>query len=187
MTEFWKDIEGYEGLYQISNMGRIKSLPKICGVRSSKEKIIRTFRNHSGYELATLCKDGNQKHFQVHRLVATTFIPNNDSKPQVDHINRIRNDNRVLNLRWVTNKENSRNSSTNNLVTYKGKTKSIVEWSEEYKINPITLQARIFRYGWPVERALTEIVSKSNGAKQTNLNRTKVGLNSDGRNQERRS
>lgn len=68
MIEVWKDVEGYEGLYQISNMGRVKSLPKICGVRSSKEKILRTFRNHSGYELVTLCKNGVRKHFQSEDL-----------------------------------------------------------------------------------------------------------------------
>lgn len=159
-NEIWKDIEGYEGLYQVSNLGRIKSLPKMCGVRMGKERIIKCFYNHSNYTMVTLSKDGIQKHFQVHRLVAANFIPNTENKPQVDHLNRIRNDNRVENLRWVTVSENSRNTESNNIIEFNGDKKTIIEWSEITGINPITIQARIFRYGWSVEDALTIIPRK---------------------------
>ena len=100
MNEIWKDIVGYEGLYQISNLGRVKSL------KFGKEKIMNSLKNSNGYLSICLSKGGIQKRYFIHRLVALVFIPNPDNKPCVDHINGIRTDNRVNNLRWCTNKEN---------------------------------------------------------------------------------
>lgn len=104
MTEIWKDIEGYENLYQISNMGRVRSL------RYGKSKILKNSVNKGGYCVVCLVKNQTYKSFYVHRLVATHFIPNPDNKPHIDHINTIRTDCTVINLRWVTNKENHNNS-----------------------------------------------------------------------------
>lgn len=70
MEEVWKDVVGYEGKYQISNKGRVKSLPKMCGVRWDSGRILKPFTNKDGYLIATLSNNNTMKHFQVHRLVA---------------------------------------------------------------------------------------------------------------------
>ena len=102
--EIWKDIEGYEGLYQVSNMGRVKSLDY---KHTGKEKIMKLFKNKKGYLQINLSKNNEQKFFTVHRLVALAFIPNQLNKPFIDHINTVKDDNRADNLRWCTAKENA--------------------------------------------------------------------------------
>ena len=168
MVEVWKDVPGYEGLYQVSSTGNVKSLPKMCGFRKDKGKILSPFINTSGYELVTLCKNNNQKHFQVHRLVAMAFIPNINNKPQVDHINRVRTDNRVENLRWVTVSENGCNMCLNQLVTYKGESKTVGEWSKICGIKQGTLYNRIFIHGWSVEKAFSKpTIKRTKGVRQS--------------------
>lgn len=107
MEEIWKDIEGYEGEYQISNLGRVKSLERFVPFSSHKKLIkeqIRVSRvGKNGYEYIGLRKN---ERYTVHQLVAKAFIPNLENKPCVDHINGNRCDNRVENLRWCTHKEN---------------------------------------------------------------------------------
>ena len=109
MKEIWKTIEGYPS-YMVSNMGRVK---RIEGYDSSghyrKEKMLSPKTNKCGYHEYALCKDGKMKHFTAHRLVALAFIPNPENKPCIGHINCVRSDNRLENLRWVTNKENHNN------------------------------------------------------------------------------
>lgn len=100
--EIWKDIEGYEGRYQVSNDGRVKSL----GVRG---KILSPCFDTHGYYIVSLSKNGIVKKQKIHRIVAKSFIKNPDSKREVDHINTIRTDNRVANLRWATTRENANN------------------------------------------------------------------------------
>ena len=99
--EIWRDIEGYEGLYQVSNMGNVKSL------KFGKEKILRLRKDKGNYLYVGLYKNGKGKNYYVHRLVAETFIQKIAGKDFVDHINGIRDDNRIDNLRWCTSKENS--------------------------------------------------------------------------------
>ena len=110
--EIWKDIEGYEGLYQVSNMGRVKSLERRVnsglinsGYSTVKTKILKSNLNTYGYPFVGLCKNGVTKRVSVHILTAKAFIPNPENKPTVDHINAIRTDGRVENLRWFTYKE----------------------------------------------------------------------------------
>ena len=111
--EIWKDIEGYEGLYQVSNMGRIKSLEKTCNSYNGKSEFCRTVKERiraqtftSGNYLHTcLSKNGIHKTQRIHRLVAKAFLDNPLNKETVDHINTIRTDNRVCNLKWATQSE----------------------------------------------------------------------------------
>lgn len=106
--EIWKDIKEYEGLYQVSNLGRVKSLNY---KRMGKEKILKSTKRNN-YPFVVLCKDGSPQNYYIHRLVAQAFIPNPDNKPCIDHINTDRTDNRVENLRWCTQKENCNNPIT---------------------------------------------------------------------------
>ena len=125
-NEIWKDIKGYEGWYQVSNLGRVKRLKKVhCNHGKTniveREHLLIPQKDRKGYMVVILSNNGkSRKHFKVHRLVADAFIDNNDNKPQVDHINRIKTDNCVENLRWVTNSENQYNSSKTNWLNYKG-------------------------------------------------------------------
>ena len=113
MKEIWKDVIGYEGLYQVSNLGRVKSLDRFCiDGRKRYGQIMKQVITNGGYFAVGLRKGKGQKRYLVHRLVAEAFIPNTDNKPCVDHINTIRTDNRVCNLRWCTYKENCNNSKT---------------------------------------------------------------------------
>ena len=109
----WKPVTGYEGLYEVSNMGVIKSLNFR---RTGEEKILSTSKDTSGYYFVTLFNKGSRKECRVHRLVAEAFIPNPEYKPCIDHINTDRTDNRVENLKWVTHKENSNNQLTKNKI-----------------------------------------------------------------------
>lgn len=112
MKEVWKNISGYEGLYQVSNLGRIKSLPhkvynKLIGEYISKEKILKQGSLVRGYKGVGLYKNGKEKTQKVHRLVAEAFIPNPNNYPEVNHKNEDTSDNRVTNLEWCTSKYNS--------------------------------------------------------------------------------
>lgn len=114
--EVWKDVVGYEGLYQVSNLGRVKSLEREVwnhqGYTTKKERILKQSFDSKKYLIVRLCNRDNQPCFKVHRLVTKAFIPNLENKPFIDHINTIRTDNRVGNLRWCTAHENNINPLT---------------------------------------------------------------------------
>ena len=99
--EIWKDIEGYEGLYQVNNLGRVKRYYK-----NSKEKILKPFSNRDGYLNVKLYKEGKSKQSKVHRLVAQAFILNPEDKPEVNHKDEDKTNNKVENLEWMTRREN---------------------------------------------------------------------------------
>lgn len=102
MMENWKDIEGYDGDYQVSSLGRIKSF------KNGKEKILKLQKQKTGYLTINLCKNGKMKNSRINRLVAEAFIPNPENLPEVDHINSDKTDNRVENLQWISHVENNR-------------------------------------------------------------------------------
>lgn len=124
-NEIWKDIEGYEGLYQVSNMGRVKSFNI-----NENGKILKQGTTKKGYLYVILYKDKKTKPMRVHRLVAQAFIPNEDNKPQVNHINEIKTDNRVENLEWMTNEENN-NFGTRNKRAAKACAKPVLQYDLE--------------------------------------------------------
>ena len=115
--EIWKPVIGYEGFYEVSSLGRLRSVDRIdVNTEGDKRllsgKIIKLHKDSHGYLIAVISKNGVHKTVKIHRLVAMAFIPNPDCKRFVDHINTIRDDNRVENLRWVTARENNLNSIT---------------------------------------------------------------------------
>lgn len=107
--EIWKEIKGYEGHYQISNFGRIKS------IKQTEDKILNNLKNGRGYLKIDLCKKGTRKFLFLHRLVAIHFISNPKNKPCINHKNGIKSDNKVQNLEWVTYSENMFHSYKNGL------------------------------------------------------------------------
>jgi hypothetical protein len=113
MTEIYKDIKEYEGLYQISNFGNVKSLPKGDGngnrTRVLKQEVM--ICSHTTYRRVTLSKNGKTRRFQTHRLVADAFIPNTDNLPVVNHIDNNGANNKVENLEWVTFADNMAHSA----------------------------------------------------------------------------
>ena len=139
--EVWRDVVGYEGLYKVSNLGRVRSFDWkiiITGVQKQpvdgirKGRILNPSENPKGYFDVTLHKDKKPKRVRVHRLVAQAFIPNPENKPYIDHINTIRTDNRVQNLRWATQKENCNNKLTRKHIS---EAKIGKKYSEERKMN----------------------------------------------------
>ena len=98
--EIWKDINGYEGLYQISNLGRLKSF------KCTNIKILKPILTSAGYPSYFLRKNNIIKQYLLHRLLAISFIQNTKNKPCINHINGIRNDYSIENLEWCTQKEN---------------------------------------------------------------------------------
>ena len=119
MEEIWKDIKGYEGLYKVSNLGRIKSLERKVWNRFQyvikKERILEPRYNGKGYVTYALFKTGKRKEFKGHWLVLSNFVENIENKPQINHINGKKDDNRVSNLEWCTNSENQKHAIANGL------------------------------------------------------------------------
>lgn len=118
MQEVWKSINGFEGLYEVSDLGNVKSLERVNYYpdgrihQKKKEKFLKLKPNNKGYIMVVLCKDGKTYPRVVHRLVAEAFIPNPEGKPNIDHIDTNPTNNAVDNLRWVTQKENALNPLT---------------------------------------------------------------------------
>ena len=136
--EIWRPIVGYEGLYEVSNYGRVKSIKRIIKkVRLGNEfssiqnEIILKYNcDRYGYLKVGLWKDAKCKKFFVHRLVADAFIPNKENLPQINHINEIKTDNRVENLEWCSASYNTNYGNRNKTVSIKN-SKSVLQLTKE--------------------------------------------------------
>lgn len=119
MVEQWKELHQFPG-YKISSKGRLFSCAKknahLGGFRYSKKRMLKQRPDHKGYLWSGITVNGQSNHVTIHRAVAIAFIPNPENKPQVNHINCIKTDNRVENLEWCTNQENRNHAVKNNLV-----------------------------------------------------------------------
>lgn len=110
MQEIWKDIKGYEGSYQVSNLGRVRSLTRkvntFCGIRTTKGKVLKPLKTKNNYLRVDLKQHQNDKYVSIHRLVAKTFIPNPKEYPIVNHKDGNSLNNKVDNLEWCTQSHN---------------------------------------------------------------------------------
>lgn len=104
--ELWKDVVGYEGYYQVSNLGNVKSLDRVISTGRYHGRVMKLTIKRKGYKSVNLTKDGKGTVKPVHRLVAIAFIPNPENKPFVNHLDETPGNNNVDNLEWVTAKEN---------------------------------------------------------------------------------
>jgi hypothetical protein len=130
IEEIWKPVKNYENLYEVSNIGNVRSLNRIIKDKNGIIKIIkgknhRLYTTKSGYVSTSLYKNSEQKVYRVHRLVAEAFIPNPDNKPFIDHIDTNPSNNVPQNLRWVTAEENANNPLTKARVDAANKKRAV--------------------------------------------------------------
>jgi len=148
--EVWKDIPGYEGFYQASNIGNIKSLERTVitkwGYKTNKERILKPSILPNGYFAVVLCIYGKRKQFYVHQLVAMAFLGHSPClfKLVVDHIDNNKLNNKSNNLRLITNRENSNQKHLNCSSKYVGVRKSGKKWRADIRINKIKVALGTF-------------------------------------------
>lgn len=123
MEEIWKPVENYLGLYEVSNMGNVRSLGRMKwngkGYHKIPEKILKPTNNGRGYLFVWLCKEGKRKMYKIHRLVAEAFLPNPSNLPILNHKNEIKTDNRAENLEWCSYSYNNNYGDRNKRVAEK--------------------------------------------------------------------
>lgn len=170
MEETWKDIKNFEGLYQVSNLGRVKSLTRIRSNNNCvyRGRILKSQLNNCGYEMIPLCKESKRFLKSIHRLVAQAFIPNPDNLPEVNHLNG-KNDNRAESLEWNSKSDNMHHATKNKLIRkgenvntakltqiqvkeirnkYKPRHYTMKMLAEEYGVCHATIQKIIYLTNW---------------------------------------
>ena len=142
--ENWKDIENYEGLYQVSNEGRVKSL---SNDKTRKEKILKPAADGGGYMYVNLYKNGQKKSHKVHRLVASAFIDNSDNLPEVNHIDEDKTNNNLENLEWCSHAFNINHGTRNERVaeSQRGMAKPWVAEALSISIDMLTKDGELIR------------------------------------------
>lgn len=134
MKEIWKDVIGYEGLYQVSNLGKMRSLDRYINNNSRiqfiKGQNIKTSKGTRGYVMVHISKNSRKKYASVHRLVAKAFIPNQENKPYINHINGVKTDCMADNLEWCTLKENQQHAIRTGLR----KTKKVNQYDKDNRL-----------------------------------------------------
>lgn len=171
--EIWKDIQGYEGIYQISNLGNVKSLSRTiyrkCGNYISKEKLLKQHVGTTGYYIVDLKKNGKRRTFKVHRLVAKAFLSELKDKPFVNHKDGDKLNNSVSNLEWCSQQENMQHAVSTGLKPafkiskqklkedYIDNVMSIVQIANKYKTTKSKIWYNIKKYGLnKLDRNLTQ-------------------------------
>ena len=139
--EVWKDIKDYEGLFQVSNWGRVKSLGN--GRTYKTSRIRKLYTNKYGYLQVQLCKDGKRKWFRVNRLVAIAFLENPEGKTEVNHIDEDKTNNRVDNLKWEWHKDNINHGTRNERVS-----KAMTNGKLSKRVLQLSLDGKLIRE-WP--------------------------------------
>jgi len=145
MREIFKDIPNYEGLYRVSNMGQVKSLNRKANnghnIRTVKEKILKQQLNKNGYKYVFLYKNGVSKTYKTHQLVAIVFLNHkpNGMSLVVDHINNVKTDNRLVNLKIITSRVNCSKDVKNKTSSFTGVfwSKSNKKWRARVQVNGI--------------------------------------------------
>ena len=176
--EIWKDIQNYEGLYQVSNLGRVKSLPKTWvgykgGLCKHNGFVITPQSNRQGYKATYLSKNGIKQRFSIHRLVAYHFVENLNNYPIVNHLNGIKDDNKAENLQWCTSSQNNKHARNTGL----NKTTDLMIrlLIERHNKTVLNVQTGIF-YDSAKEAAYTHginhstLIGKLSGARRNNTN-----------------
>ena len=131
MSEVWRDIKGYEGLYQVSDQGRVKSLERKDRFgRVIKERILRPSVGVRGYLYVDLCAGGKRKRLRVHRLVGEAFLLRAEGKDAINHKDEDKTNNNVWNLEWVSHKENC-NFGTRNERIAKANSKPVAQYTKD--------------------------------------------------------
>lgn len=166
--EIWKAIPNYEGYYEASSMGRIRSVLRyIPHPRNKRMKLVRPSKilkselDKSGYPVVTLSKEARTRTYKVHRLVAKAFIPNPDNLPQIDHINSIRYDNRPENLRWCTAQQNTNWREEKHQIGDRAKYSVLCKETGETFISSYHAAFWIIKNGLPKKSTNYKTVAKS--------------------------
>lgn len=144
MEEEWRDIKGYEGLYQVSNTGKLRSLNYR---KTGREKLLKPQTDKNGYLFVGIRKNGKRKFKKIHRLVAETFIPNPNNYPCVNHKSEIKTQNNVENLEWCDHKYNT-NYGTRNIRSKISQSKTVVAYKNGVEVLRFSSTAEAQRNGY---------------------------------------
>lgn len=175
MEEIWKDIEGYEGKYQVSNLCRIRSLDRKVGNYIKEGKILKPFSNRCGYLQVDLFDSSiNRKSKTIHRLVAETFIPKIEGKNEINHIDGNKNNNSINNLEWCTRLENLTHARNIGLITGESFIKSGSEnWMYQRRGKDNPHSKTVIQYDKEMNK-IAEYGSTSEAERKTGIYQTNI-------------
>lgn len=171
-TEIWKDIIGYEGLYQISSFGNVKSFDRVVLGKGGKPRNIKgqdiKKRLNKGYLIVGLNRDGINKLKLVSRLVAIHFIENKDDKPEVNHIDEDKQNNKIDNLEWVTPKENSNHGTRNKRISEYQKNNPLIisSWKKRGGQKGSSNNKKLWKSVLQIDKNTNEIIAEFESVKE---------------------